>query len=854
MVLDINSRSDFSSSSAPPHGLSQASFGVPHVFVPSAWNEHTPFALWLINTLRPGVFVELGTHYGQSYFTFCQAVEAAGGRTLCYAIDTWRGDEHAGHYGEEVWDQVASTNAERYSAFSTLVRKTFDGALAHFADGSIDLLHIDGRHFYEDVLHDFASWLPKVSSRGVILLHDTNVHERNFGVARLWQELKGQYPSFSFLHGYGLGVLAVGQEVPSELRRLTDLQSDSEAAAAVRLAYARLGAAISDRSALRDERKAAAALRGELEAVRDELEAARRNSHLERAKAEQLAAALEEAHRQGLSAQETFRQRLSEAREQARQEVAESEGRAAELDRRAYEQAELARSSESTAAALRQRVAELEAALDALANDVSIARADIAGGSRQIADLRVQLEQAEALRAAMIASTSWRITWPMRALKRAISDPALIRQSGFPPRETRGPEDAPAPAAVAEAAAPAVQAATSVTQVTAVNAADAIRARFAHIQPPRVFRIPGHRHRVTMVTDSISEGSLFGGVGTAMVLAATIARHTGASLRVVTRTEPPQAANFAAVMAVHGLTQPADVEFAFNPVGGSHELDISGNELFLTTSWWTTSSFRKVVQPGQIVYLLQEDERMFYPSSDERLFCQETLADETIRFVVNSRMLFDHLTEGDDALPNLKIHGIWFEPAFPAATDRHIAAGSRPAKRRFFFYARPNNLRNLYWHGLQAILESIEEDILDPDEWDFHFAGRDLTALELPRGVRPVLHQNLPWADYVALTRTVDVGLSLMATPHPSYPPLDLALAGAVVVTNRYGHKISLDRYSDAIICVDPTVPALKEGLAAAVRRTADRQPASARGHIQHDWSAAFKPVLDRFFQPAHQE
>jgi uncharacterized coiled-coil protein SlyX len=853
MVLDINSRSDFSSSSALPHGLSQASFGVPPVFVPSAWNEHTPFALWLINALRPGVFVELGTHYGQSYFTFCQAVEAAGGRTLCYAVDTWRGDEHAGHYGEEVWHQVASTNAERYSAFSTLVRKTFDGALGLFADGSIDLLHIDGRHFYEDVLHDFTSWLPKVSGRGVILLHDTNVHERNFGVARLWQELKGQYPHFSFLHGYGLGVLAVGREVPSELRRLTDLPSDSEAAAAVRLAYARLGAAISDRSALRDERKAAAALRGELEALRDDVAAARRTSDLERAKAEHLAASLEEAHRQGLSAQEAFRQRLSEAREQARRQVAEFEGRAAESDRRAAEQAELATAAAAATAALRQRIAELEAALDALAADVSAARADIAGGSRQVGDLRVQLEQAEALRAAMIASTSWRITWPMRALKRAVSNPALVRQKGFPAPADDTPNPALSEAAAPEAAAPAAQAARSATPVAAVNAADAIRARFAHIQPPRVFRIPGHRHRVTMVTDSISEGSVFGGVGTAMVLASTIARHTGAVLRVVTRTEPPHAANFAAVMAVHGMPQPADVEFAFNPVGGSHELDVSDNELFLTTSWWTTSSFRKVVRPGQIIYLLQEDERMFYPSSDERLFCQETLADETIRFVVNSRMLFDHLTEGDDALPNLKARGTWFEPAFPAAGNRHAAPGSPPAKRRFFFYARPNNLRNLYWHGLQAILEGIEEDILDPDAWDFHFAGRDLTALELPRGVRPVLHQNLPWADYVALTRTVDVGLSLMATPHPSYPPLDLALAGAVVVTNKYGHKTSLDRYSDAIICVDPTVPALKQGLAAAVRRTADRQPASTRGHIEHDWSAAFQPVLDRFFQPAHQ-
>ena len=53
-----------------------------------------------------------------------------------------------------------------------------------------------------------------------------------------------------------------------------------------------------------------------------------------------------------------------------------------------------------------------------------------------------------------------------------------------------------------------------------------------------------------------------------------------------------------------------------------------------------------------------------------------------------------------------------------------------------------------------------------------------------------------------------------MDTPHPSYPPLDLAASGAVVVTNRHGRKTSLCQYSENIVCVDPTVEALKAGIA----------------------------------------
>lgn len=216
---------------------------------PSGWTGHIPFAAWLANALQPRVFVELGTHNGASYLAFCQAVLEAGLPTRCYAVDTWQGDKHSGNYGEEVLQTLRDIHDHRYGGFSQLLRMTFDEALGRFADASVDLLHIDGLHTYKAVRHDFETWLPKLSRKGVILFHDTNVRERDFGVWKLWSEIRMTYPSFEFLHTHGLGVLLVGDDLPPSVREITHW---SEKGAQMPALFERLGAGVREGHQLRE--------------------------------------------------------------------------------------------------------------------------------------------------------------------------------------------------------------------------------------------------------------------------------------------------------------------------------------------------------------------------------------------------------------------------------------------------------------------------------------------------------------------------------------------------------------------------------------------------------------------------
>ena len=111
----------------------------PAYLAPSAWWQHVPIAHWLIETFKPTTVVELGTHYGVSFFAFCEAAEAFSPSTFIHAVDTWAGDEHAGHYGEEVWNKVSAERDTRHRTRSQLIRSTFDDAAEYFEDNSIEI-------------------------------------------------------------------------------------------------------------------------------------------------------------------------------------------------------------------------------------------------------------------------------------------------------------------------------------------------------------------------------------------------------------------------------------------------------------------------------------------------------------------------------------------------------------------------------------------------------------------------------------------------------------------------------------------------------------------------------------------
>jgi len=283
-------------------------------------------------------------------------------------------------------------------------------------------------------------------------------------------------------------------------------------------------------------------------------------------------------------------------------------------------------------------------------------------------------------------------------------------------------------------------------------------------------------------------------------------------------------------------------------------ISIGVNDLFMATAWWTAQAAKYAVRhmrQKRFLYLIQDYEPLLHPASTEQALALETYSLDHLP-IINTRLLYDHLVEqrvGRFADPAFVSQALYFEPA----VDRKLFYPDVPAhttsrRKRLLMYARPQKgVRNLFELGVAALRQVIARGETNFDEWEFCGMGENFAPVYLGSGH---LLKALPWKDletYAQLMRESDVLLSLMHSPHPSYPPLEMAACGRPVVTSTFGSKNAarLGAISPNIIGVEPTLECVADGLAAAFRF------GGVKDQIQFpkDWSESFAEILPRLHE-----
>jgi len=119
----------------------------------------------------------------------------------------------------------------------------------------------------------------------------------------------------------------------------------------------------------------------------------------------------------------------------------------------------------------------------------------------------------------------------------------------------------------------------------------------------------------------------------------------------------------------------------------------------------------------------------------------------------------------------------------PSIDVSRYATGVRKSKprRKIALYGRPEVERNMFPMAIEALDIFMGLEGLGPDDVELVSIGLAHEPVNFPTGVRLESLGKLPWEEYPDYLLGVDVGLSLMYSPHPSHPPIEITLAPKIL-------------------------------------------------------------------------
>lgn len=198
----------------------------------------------------------------------------------------------------------------------------------------------------------------------------------------------------------------------------------------------------------------------------------------------------------------------------------------------------------------------------------------------------------------------------------------------------------------------------------------------------------------------------------ALILSILFVNRRQIPLRIISRTSENSPYQLINFLKHHNLPKPVKLEF-FSDYDRERRLEISGQDTFLATS---------------------------------------TCALESLKSLTTTPLLFSNL---------------YCKPAF--AFKRQ--AITRKSKYKLLFYAQES-----FYRGLEALEKAFLQGIIDPKEWEIHFAGYQPPPFKFSNGLIPDYHKKIP----LSLLPEIDLLLCL----DDPYKAFEIASMGGVAVTN----------------------------------------------------------------------
>lgn len=333
----------------------------------------------------------------------------------------------------------------------------------------------------------------------------------------------------------------------------------------------------------------------------------------------------------------------------------------------------------------------------------------------------------------------------------------------------------------------------------------------------------GSRPRLTLVIPSIAPEKTFGGIITGIDIFLEICKRANADARILLdEMGPVPAGHIVGVRAKNLGLDPQQIEF-LPRTAEVPRVPVRSNDVFLSYNWWTALNVQKLIAqqsrhfgapPKPALYIIQEYEPFFHPFSSTHMIARQAF-DLPPPFwgIFNSGELYSYFCAQGHKVERSYV----FEPQLNGSLKKLLERAPRKKDRRLLVYGRPGIARNCYpavEKGVRVWAARFPEFA----NWEIVSAGLSHRPLPLGSGRVMTSAGKLAMEQYGELLLTSAAGLSLMSSPHPSYPPLEMAHFGVWTVTNSYTDK-NLTQSHENIISIENIAPdTIADALAQACR------------------------------------
>lgn len=218
------------------------------------------------------------------------------------------------------------------------------------------------------------------------------------------------------------------------------------------------------------------------------------------------------------------------------------------------------------------------------------------------------------------------------------------------------------------------------------------------------------------------------------------------------------------------------------------------NDVFMAVNWYSALNVYKLLEQQRdaygtqmpLLYLLQDYTPNFFSFSSAQLLNLFALEYPWPTWrIYNSTQLYDYYIAHHGPATRDYV----FSPKLPYKMLPFLEdPESTPKERIILVYGRPSQARNCF-SILKKCLQIWSRTHPGAENWKVVSVGEQHGDIALANGRSAASAGKLTLDEYGGLLRKASVGVSLMASPHPSYPPLEMAHFGLLTLTNGFANK-----------------------------------------------------------------